>query len=153
MNGKIYTSEFPVCCMLSADIITSYLKSSIGSDFKYICTDWSRVNHAWTQYDNGTEKYVIDFCEGQFHKCYSSYEKIIGGGLKNSDDVVKFINSYSVIMPIEQSMYFDLYSLVHPKESEFYSDHNHNSVGFSKKNFMLYCQQVCDEIYTYTEYY
>lgn len=57
--------EFPFCCKVSADIITSFLQMIYGEYFQYYCTKII-FPHGWTEYRSKEEHFIIDFTNFQF---------------------------------------------------------------------------------------
>ena len=148
----LYNKEkpnYPYCCKLSADIITSYLNMVLGNNFKYICTTSPKYyNHAWTYY-NDEEEFIIDFTEIQFSSDF--YRKNKREDI-NIDELKKLIKKQQIVFDVEESHYIAFCEMLWPKEQKCYGIIKDFKGELNKFDFMAYLELVYDQVFEKTIY-
>lgn len=153
INGQPIYSNFPYCCKLSADIITSYLNLYFGPIFKYICTTNRKIyNHAWTLYEGKNERFIIDFTDFQ-HKMSSEIEIKFKEHMISKEELIREIKKNKVVVNEEQSYCYAVYDIMIPKEQiSIGSSFTDYKAEFNKNDFMKFLKLVSEEVYDKTSY-
>ena len=138
--------EFPFCCKVSADIITSFLQMIYGEYFHFYCTQII-FPHSWTEYKSKKEHFIIDFTDFQFEM--SDDDKVQWRKrLISQEEVTKRVHRHNPIQ--EQSAYVGLEQFVIKEKCLGLKDDY--SVELTKYSFMNYLKSVIDDVYKNTRY-
>lgn len=144
--------DFPYCCKLSADLITSFLKMACGDKFQYICTTREGAyNHAWTYYNDEKEEFVIDFTQFQFTNSNSS--KRIKNGEVSIEEFREIINKEQVVFDADETYMYAISDIMIPREQKCYGLCEGLDVELSKRSFMRYLEKNYDFVFENTIYY
>lgn len=144
--------NFPYCCKLSADLITSFLKMACSDKFHYICTTQKGVyNHAWTYYKDEKEEFIIDFTNFQFTNDNSS--KRIQNGEVSIEEFIEIISNEQVVFDVEETYMHIMYNIMLPKEHKCYGLCGEIDVELNKGSFMRYLERNYDFVFENTAYY
>lgn len=147
-NKKEYL-EFPFCCKVSANIITSFLQMNFGEDFRYMCTTRGIVPHGWTVYNNRDEYFIIDFTNFQFDM--SDDEKIMWRKReKTKKQIIDVIQHHHPVQ--DYSIYDEIKDIVLPKERKCIGEISKYNVEFTKNSFFEYVKNIIDNVYLNTDY-
>ncbi len=143
--------NFPYCCKLSADLITSYLKMVCNEKFQYICTTNKKFyNHAWTLYDDGEENFIIDFVHLQYTN--KNARKMKEHEFLNID-FKQIIKMEKVVFNLDETYMYNCYSFMLPKPQKCYGIINDFKGEMCKENFFIYLEKSYNIVYLNTEYY
>lgn len=146
---KIGYLEFPFCCKVSADIISSFMQLNFGDKFQYKCTTRGMVPHGWTEYQYEDERFIIDFTRFQFE--LNDLEKKEWRERKMSDSKIK--ERLKNFNPVQKDAEYDgLEKIVLPKRQKCIGLKSNLKVKFTKKSFFEYLKKIIDHVYLNTDY-
>lgn len=145
--------NFPFCCKLSADMITSFFQMVYDERFQYICTTNQRAyNHAWTYYRDEVGEFIIDFTELQF-KLNADICKNIKDNKYNDMELSEIIRDSKVVFDTEETYMYVTYDFMQPKKQTCYGLIKGRKMELTKKCFIEYLQSKYENVYNKTEYY
>lgn len=144
--------NFPYCCKLSADLLTSYLKMVCSDKFQYICTTNEKCyNHAWTYYNDGEEEFIIDFTNFQFTNVEAA------GRMKkheiSASEFKQIIKGERVVFNPDDTYMYMTYDWMYPKEQECYGIIDDFDGKLDKEYFFVFLRQIFDTVFVNTVYY
>lgn len=140
--------SYPFCCRLSADIITSFLKMVYSDKFQYISTTNPRAyNHAWTYYNDGEEKFIVDFTQIQFcQDCTRIKELNV-----SITELKQIIKNQQIVFNVEDNYMFGL-DFMMPKEQKCFGILYNFKGSLNKKDFMKYLKDSYNVVNENTNY-
>lgn len=149
-NTKEYL-QFPFCCKLSADIITSFFQMNFGDNFQYICTTKGNVIHGWTSYSSKNEHFIVDFTYFQF-KMSDDERELWKNRKKKKNEMIQFLQQYN---PVKDCSDFDtdIYrNITLPEKQKCIGRRDGYKVELTKDSFLNYVKAVIDDVYKNTQY-
>lgn len=150
-SNKREYSQFPFCCKLSADIVTSFLQMIYGDDFQYMCTTSGNVIHGWTSYDSNNEHFIVDFTYFQFEIKDKERELWKNRKIKKNE-IIQFLQQYN---PVKDCSDFDagIYkNITIPENQKCIGRRDKYKVELTKDSFLNYVEAVIDDVYENTQY-
>ncbi|MBQ2882724.1 MAG: hypothetical protein IJE43_02970 [Alphaproteobacteria bacterium] len=151
LYNKGESINFPYCCKLSADLITSFFKMVCSNNFKYMCTTRERAyNHAWTYYNDGKEEFIIDFTNLQYT---NDNIKHIERSEVSVEKFRQIVSKEQVVFSPEETYMYLVYELMHPKEQKCNGILEDFEGVLNKDCFMEYLEINYDNVFENTNYY